>query len=307
MMQVSTDMGRLAESVAAGLGMRFSEPGQGRFTSAVRRVMAAHRVRADRLLQQLTWDEDLVRDLVSAVAVGETYFFRGAEQFAFIRDEIIPEIRERCAGRRIRICSIGCSTGEEPYSLAILCAAAGLTDEVEITGFDIRRRALARARDGEYDSWSLRRLTPDFRQRCFTPSGRRFRLRHTIAAQVRFRLLDVSAQDVAWPDVQGGYDLVLCRNVLVYYDQTSVSRIGRHLFECLSEGGWLITAPVDPLVSRVASFATMTTDTGVVYRRPVAAGPAASPRMGAAPDIRPKGTQPWRPDDCRLLHREGST
>jgi len=305
--QVSTDMGRLAESVAAGLGMRFSEPGQGRFTSAVRRVMVAHRVRTDRLLQQLTWDEDLVRDLVSAVAVGETCFFRGAEQFAFIRDEIIPEIRERRAGSPIRICSIGCSTGEEPYSLAILCAAAGLSDEVQITGFDIRRKALARARDGEYDSWSLRRLPPAFRQRYFIPTGRRFRLRRSIATQVGFHLLDVAAQDVASPDVQGGYDLVLCRNLLVYYEQTSVNRIGRHLFECLSQGGWLITAPVDPLIPKVAPFVTMTTETGVVYRRAATAEPPWSLKTDAAPDIKPEGTQQRRSDHRRKLPGEIST
>lgn len=292
-------MGRLAESAAAGLGMRFSEPGQGRFTSALRRVMVAHRVRADRLLQQLTWDEDLVRDLVSAVAVGETYFYRGAEQFAFIRDKIVPEIRERRAGSPIRICSIGCSTGEEPYSLAILCAAAGLSDEVQITGFDIRRKALARARDGEYDSWSLRRLPPALRQRYFIPTGRRFRLRRSIATQVGFHLLDVAAQEVTWPDAQDGYDLVLCRNVLVYYEQASVNRIGRHLFECLSQGGWLITAPVDPLIPKVAPFLTMTTEAGVVYRRAATAEPPSSLNTDAAPDVKPNGTQPRRSNDRR--------
>lgn len=305
--QVSIDMGQLVERVTADVGLRFSEPRRGQITSAVRRVMAAHQVGADSLLQRLNWDEDLVRDIVSALAVGETHFFRGAEQLAFIRDQILPEIRRKRSGTPIRICSIGCSTGEEPYSLAILCAEAGLSGEVRITGVDVRRNALARARLGEYDAWSLRNLAPAIRQRYFTSSGRGFRLRRSLAAQVRFHLLDVAMQDVAWPDAQDGYDLVLCRNVLVYYEQASVSRIGRHLFECLSEGGWLITAPVDPLLSRIAPFATTTTEAGIAYRRLPTLEPMSRPGTGATHEAKPETTRSVGSKGCGFLPGEAST
>ncbi|HLP69763.1 MAG TPA: protein-glutamate O-methyltransferase CheR, partial [Rhizobium sp.] len=286
--EVSIDIGQLAERVAADVGLRFSEPRRGQITSAVRRVMAAHQIGADSLLQRLNWDQDLVRDLVSALAVGETHFFRDAQQFAFIRDRILPEIRGNRSGTPIRICSIGCSTGEEPYSLAILCTEAGLSEAVRITGVDIRRNALARARLGEYDAWSLRNLDPAVTERYFRSSGRRVRLKRSLTAQVRFRLLDVAAENVTWPDARDGYDLVLCRNVLVYYHKKAVNRIGRNLFECLSEGGWLITAPLDPLLSRIAPFASTTTDAGIVYRRLPTTEPKKRQEAGVMPAAKPK-------------------
>ncbi len=305
---VSTHMGRLAERIAANIGLRFPEPRQAQFSSAIRRVMSTHRVDADGLLPRLSWDDVLVQDLVSELAIGETHFFRNAGQFAFIRDEILPELRRRSAGGPIHICSIGCSTGEEPYSLAILCAEAGLSNEVQITGFDIRRDALAHARLGQYGAWSLRNVAPDVRQRYFATSGQRFRLTSSIVSQVRFGVLDAATEKATWPIAgREGYDLVLCRNVLVYYKQPAVSRIGRNLFECLSQGGWLITAPVDPLISEIAPFVTTTTETGVVYRRSPDAEQTRTPEMRGASAAKPKAPRRVGLKRCCLPGREVST
>lgn len=267
----SVDIEHLAELVAGNIGVRFSEARRGQITSSIGRVMAAHGIDAGNLLQRLSWDQGFIEDITAAMAVGETHFFRGAEQFAFIRDEIIPELCGRRSGARpIRICSVGCSTGEEPYSLALLCEESGISGEVRIAAVDVCREALVQAKQGEYDAWSLRNVAPVVRQRYFTSTRGRFRLNNSIARQVEFGFLNVAARELSWPgSIVADFDLVLCRNVLVHHEPETVRRIASHLLGCLSRGGWLVTAPVDPLLSKVASFEAVTTHMGVVYRRPL--------------------------------------
>lgn len=261
---------RLVEHVTRKIGLRFSESRRGQIASSIDRVMAKHQIGTCDLIQRLTWDQELIRNVIAAVTVGETSFFRGAEQFALIREEIIPELQaRRSSASAIRICSVGCSTGEEPYSIAMLCEEAGIADKVQITAVDVSREALERAKQGEYDAWSLRNMAPAMRQCYFTVAGRRFRLKNAIARQVEFGLLDIAAEELPEPCCPAAdFDLVLCRNVLVYYEPAIIKRLAGRLFQSLSKGGWLITAPADPLLSKIDAFEAVTTYASAVYRRP---------------------------------------
>lgn len=266
---ISTEMGPLAEQVARMVGLRFSEARSRQIASSIRRVMNARNVNAVDFLRDLSWDQNLVDELVAALTVRETSFFRGTEQFAFLRDEIIPELRSRRGGTSpIRICSIGCSTGEEPYSIAMLCDEAGISHEVRITAVDVSRQALDVAKQGEYHAWSLRNVPSAMVRRYFTASGPRFRVHELIIRQVEFGLLNIAAKELSWPSgFLADFDLVFCRNVLLYHAPGTLKRTADHLLKSLSRGGWLLTAPSDPLLSGLASFDVAATDAGVVYRR----------------------------------------
>ena len=134
-----------------------------------------------------------LRGLVSRLTVGETYFFRNRGQFTALRDQILPEIIRRRRGKHqcLRIWSAGCSTGEEPYSLAILLREllADIGDwNIHILATDINEDALAAAREGVYRNWSFREVEEHYRQQYFTPEGESSRIRPEVQSMVTLPL-----------------------------------------------------------------------------------------------------------------------
>ncbi len=173
--------------------------------------------------------------LESEITIGETFFFRYAEQFAALRGTILPErIAARSDERRLRIWSAGCSTGPETYSVGIVLhelLGDRLPDwRIGLTGTDINRDVLAVARRAVYGSWALRTLGAEERERYFRPGPREgtFALRSEFRGLARFEpqnlmsLLDGTAS-LALTD----YDLILCRNVLIYFHPDVVQALVR--------------------------------------------------------------------------------
>lgn len=208
-------------------------------------------------------------DLLTELTVGETYFFREPGHFAFIRATVFPDVlARRGADHVLRIWSAGCATGEEPYSLAIVLDDAGLRGQVLAT--DISRAALERAREATYRAWSLRGLDRELVHRLFRQVGDRWRLDPRFREGVTFRLHNL-AQDV-YPSRSSdiwGMDLILCRNVLLYFDSSSIARVAQRLHDSLADGGWLITGSSDPPLATLAPFDTVVTGSGVFYRKEV--------------------------------------
>lgn len=261
---------KLADQVAGRIGLSLPSSRKGAVASAIDRVMVQRGIGEGRaLLARLGTDENLTDDVISAVTVAETHFFRGPDQFELIRHTILPELLQRRPdGSPLRIWSVGCATGEEPYSLAILCEEEGLLDNVQICAADVSRRALVTARAGEYGEWALRNTGPRLRQRYFSSCEGRFRLKERLRRQVHFAHLNLGADPLPSPRRGlAGFDLILCRNVLVYLEASAVCPIAGQLLACLSNGGWLITAPTDPPLWKYAPFETSITPAGVIYRR----------------------------------------
>lgn len=282
----------LAEQVAGRVGLSFSASRKEAVASAIDRFMVRRGIGEGRsLLDRLGSDEDLTDDVISAVTVAETHFFRGLEQFELIRQTILPELlRRRPDGSPLRIWSVGCATGEEPYSLAILCEEEGLLDGVRIDAADISRRALAAAKAADYGEWALRNTGPRLRQRYFTSCEGRFRLHERLRRRVDFAHLNLGADTLPSPEKRlADFDLILCRNVLVYLEASAVCRVARQLLACLSEGGWLLTAPTDPPLGKYAPFETSITPAGVVYRRIMAPDTRKSSIACVAPVRRQTG------------------
>ena len=208
-------------------------------------------------------------ELIIELTVGETYFFRDTGQMEFIRRNILPEICERRGiSHPIRIWSAGCATGEEPYSLAMLLTEEGLADRAHILATDISRRSLERAQQAHYGEWSLRGEGAKVARKYLRQDGDRYHVHPLIQSRVQFEYLNL-ALDVYPSSVTGtrDLDLILCRNVMIYFDRDTIASIAQRFYESLTPGGWLVAAAGDPSLEDHAPFETTITNSGLFYRR----------------------------------------
>jgi chemotaxis protein methyltransferase CheR len=279
----------MARVLSSAIGVSFPESRR----QAAEQSMAAVWMRAGApsalaYLAELRDGTAAVADLVNEIVVGETYFFRDAGQFALLRKEIFPELR-RGNSRGLAIWSAGCASGEEAYSLAIAAAesaADGAADTVYAT--DVSTRALAAARAGVYGAWSMRGVPPDLIAWIAVERGTRYVVRDRWRRRVEFALGNLAGDTLPAFPVLGTMDLVLCRNVLIYFDEAAVRRAATLLYGALRDGGYLLTSPSDPPLWDLAPFATQMTPAGIVYRRLDAekhAAPAARPAAAEAPVV----------------------
>ena len=259
-----------------------------------------------RLLQLFSADQSAFDELIEEVTVGETYFFREPAQFDFVREQVLPELQRRHEPHHVlRMWSAGCASGEEPYSLAMLCEEEGLADRAEITGTDISPESLTKARRGVYREWALRGVPPTIVRRYLRRQGEEYLLDERIRRRVEFGYFNLAAggaEGRVQPIEEGtpqstrltqpwhpegpwqpGYDLIFCRNVLIYFDAATVARVGRRLFDALAPGGWLVTASSDPSVADHAPFEAVVTPAAIAWRRPLRSGGERLPVAGVSP------------------------
>lgn len=228
--------------------------------------------------------------LEAEITIGETFFFRYAEQFEALRETILPQIFERRrADRRVRILSAGCATGAEPYSLAILIeqmlGEAYADWRVSILGVDINETFLAAARRAEYGRWATRTLTDAEREAWFTPGPGpekwTLKRKHRVAARFqRLNLMDLLGP--APPLELTDYDLILCRNVLIYFHPDTVLAIASALTGRLAPEGWLLVGHAEPNPG-FDHFAQAVHLPHVTAYRPLAAQPVELPEPASAP------------------------
>ncbi|MBI3921511.1 MAG: protein-glutamate O-methyltransferase CheR, partial [Armatimonadetes bacterium] len=173
--------------------------------------------------------------LVSALANNESYFFRDSGQFSLLKYHLLPELIAQNRQRgTLRLWSAGCSTGEEPYSLAILIDQLLPRKEdhweVQILGTDIDGEALQRAREGVFGKWSFRAMPPDIQRNYFHPRRDVWEVDNRIRKMVTFRLGNLLSDP--FPNRTLGIcdmDLILCRNVFIYFDRGAVTEVVRKL------------------------------------------------------------------------------
>lgn len=205
--------------------------------------------------------------LVEHAVVGETYFFRHPEQLAVLAQRLIAPQR---ADRPIRAWSAGCATGEEPYTLAMLLLEAGRSRAQDrILATDVSARALAAARAGHYGQWSLRRIEPSLRARYLATSGHR----STVAPELRTRIEFRRHNLVRDPPPGSDFDLILCRNVLIYFSARTAAEVLSRLAEALRPGGWLLVGPVELPLAHALPLEQVEEGGAMLLRRPEAPRP----------------------------------
>jgi len=236
----------------------------------------------DHYLALVRRDETGLDGLVDALTVGETHFMRDPHQLELVRHEVFAALKRR-GGAPARVWSAGCATGEEAYSLAILLEEEGLDEGAVVLGTDLSAASLEKARAGSYSDYSMRDVGRGFLQDYFFHAGGRRVLVDRIRSKVRFERLNLVGGDDYAAAGASAMDLILCRNVLVYFSPEKVGRIAARLHDSLAEGGVLLTAGADPILSEYAPFEVEVTRVGLVYRRPrLDASETAPPRLARA-------------------------
>jgi chemotaxis protein methyltransferase CheR len=183
--------------------------------------------------------------LIGKLTIGETSFFRDPEQFDAIRDIVLPDILERKkASKQLRIWSAGCATGAEPYSLAILLAH-DLADRVagwkiDICATDLNRIFLAMAAKGIFRHWALRSVSDEVRRECFSDEGTSWKIHARYKEWISFQYMNLVASEFSSPATPGDrFDLILCRNVMIYFTPEATRRLIGQFHESLGDSGWL--------------------------------------------------------------------
>ena len=223
--------------------------------------------------------------LINLMTVNETYFFREEYQLRTLVGPMLDEIAARKGpGETIRIWSIPCSTGEEPYSIAIYLSEywPGLArHDVELVASDINTDVLQRAREGCYEKRAVQSLPPDVLRRYFTkesdPSGGglRYRIDRDLRDSVRFS--PVNIHDAEALRSHHGFDVIFCRNLLIYFDNRSRRRAAESLYESLRPGGFICLGHSESM-SRISRLYEMRRfPESIVYQRPATRRPAETP------------------------------
>lgn len=195
------------------------------------------------------------RRVASALAVNETYFWREYDQIQVCATILVPQILVAHPGRPVRIWHAACATGEEPYTMAIALAEAGVGDasRVEIIATDFNEKALAKAERAVYRSRSFRSIPPDIWERYFSPEGDdHWRLSDPIRSRVSFAHLNlVDPEGMA---AMRGFDLIFCRNTFIYFSTPAIRQVAEHFYNALLSPGYLFIAAAESLLKVTTLF-----------------------------------------------------
>jgi chemotaxis protein methyltransferase CheR len=208
-------------------------------------------------LQQLlvaNSDSPLWKDLISGITVGETYFFRDQKQMQLLQETVLPHLilaKRKSGDLSLRIWSAGCASGEELYSIIILLNEM-LTDiaqwRLKFLGTDINITVLQKALSGRYSEWSMRSIAPFYKNKYLRPDDSSYVLREDIVARADFTYLNLNE---SFPSIINGtnaQDLIICRNVLIYFDDVHIKEIMQKLCQSLTPGGYLLLGASDPVL-----------------------------------------------------------
>ncbi len=217
-------------------------------------------------LARLRTDPRVFDEFVSEITVPETYFFRDAAQFDFLREQVLsPYVG---TDRTVRVWSAGCATGEEAYSLAVVLFELGLEKRASVVATDISQRALVRARSAEYSAWSLRGVPAAVVDTHFRKQHTVYRLDPRIMRMVSFHHHNLTSElPPPGPGGNAQFELIACKNVFIYLTPEKTQEVARRLASRLAECGWLVTGPSDPLLDIGDLCETFATSFGLCYRR----------------------------------------
>jgi chemotaxis protein methyltransferase CheR len=185
-------------------------------------------------------DAKLITTVIDAMTTNETLFFRDLKPFDALREAVLPDlIKKREATRKLRIWSAACSTGQEPYSIALILHNyfGGLEGwNVEILGTDLSTEAITRAKDATYNQFEVQRGLPiQLLLKYFEQHGENWTLRDGIRKKVRFEAANLMKDSLSF----GQFDLILCRNVLIYFDEPTKRTVIERLSKQLTRDGYI--------------------------------------------------------------------
>jgi chemotaxis protein methyltransferase CheR len=184
---------------------------------------------------------DVVDAILNALTIKETSFFRDQKPFEVLRRHVLPELAERRGSNELKLWSAACSTGQEAISLAIALYEALGEDALnrsQIVGTDVSKEAILKAKEGVYTDLEMKRgVDPEVRKRYFQPEGEGWRPNPELLRPIRFREMNLLQPDSPLPR----FDVVLCRNVLIYFDEAGKQKALKEVRSRLADDGYLFT------------------------------------------------------------------
>jgi len=215
-------------------------------------------------------DQELT-DIMDVLTTNETYFFRESFQLKAFTDEIIPElikVKSARSNRSLRIWSAGCSTGEEPYTIAMLLSDIPELKgwNIEIIGTDISQRVLQHARRAVYGKSSFR-ATEDLQLKLFfNQQDDGYKIKDSIREQVTISHLNLF--DTNRMIMLGKMDIIFCRNVIIYFDQAAKKRVVESFYNALHDGGFLLLGHSESLMNITTLFTLRHFKNDLIYQKP---------------------------------------
>ncbi len=204
------------------------------------------------------------RQVIEAITTNETLFFRDKAPFDALREQIIPQLRAKRKGQKLAFWSAAASSGQEAYSLAMLLLDMGFNShEIDIFGSDLSDQVLIKAALGIYGKFEVNRgLPPEYLERYFDRLGPEWQVKDHVRKLVRFQHMDLRSKLRAY----GPFDVVFCRNVLIYFDPETKNSILGEIRRTITPGGFLVLGAAETAGNLPGSFQRMTFGQAVVYQ-----------------------------------------
>lgn len=217
-------------------------------------------------------DQSEMQELVNLLTINETYFFRDFPQLQGFAESVLQEVLHRkiaTGERKLKIWSAGCSTGEEPYTLAVILLEM-LPDpgewEIEILATDINRRVLEVSRKGLYNSRSVKDVPPEYLERYFTRRWDHYLVNLSVKGMVKFKHLNL--MDSQGMRDQSGYDFIFCRNVLIYFSPESRCKVIDSFYRSMCRQGYIFLGHSESVSRITEAFKMKRIDGHIVYYKP---------------------------------------
>jgi len=270
-------LGELSRLVSVHTGLHFPEkkwPALAKGILSVANTQSTDIYKLLHDLQSAAPPKDVIHLIADRLTIGETYFLRDKNFFQILKDQIIQGLIQhpRRNTKKIIFWSAGCATGEEPYSLAILIdhmLPELFNWEITIIGSDINRTALEKAEKGIYSNWSLRETPEPIIKKYFSQIGEnQFELAPHIRRMVTFAQVNLMARQYASQlNCHDKMDVILCRNVLMYFNDQNRNRVIENLAESLVKNGWLITGPSEAGFVNVPALTSVRFPNALYHRK----------------------------------------
>ena len=220
------------------------------------------------LLESKTQEsEEEWKHLVALLTNNESYFFRDSEQIRLLQDHILPNvIQHKQIDKKIRICSAGCSTGEEPYSLAILLKELIPNHrqwDLTILGIDINQIAINSAKKAIYSPWSFRGVKESIKKKYFKQVNQEYHLEPIIKEMVQFQRMNLVQDEFSFNNI----DLFICRNVFIYFNTVAIAKVLNKIYHSLNADGYFLTGHAELSGQNLSQFRQISFAQSIIYQR----------------------------------------
>ena len=206
-------------------------------------------------------------NVMNALSVQETYFWREFDQVRTLVQTLVPQWHAQNGGGPMRIWSAACATGEEPLTIAMALNEAGWFDRapIEIFASDASSKAIARAQAGVYRERAFRNLPPHLRDRYFEPNGPDWRIKRELHSRIKWGMANLMDESEVAPLANA--DFIFCRNVFIYFSESAIGRVVRSFARFMRPPGYLFVGAAESLLRITTDFTLTEIDDAFVYQK----------------------------------------